>query len=63
MKEIEKSSLRHAKDWLDYQRSPQAKADLAADKAKRDELTLKQGHSLKCGLLKCHPECPTQKGK
>jgi len=40
-----------------YQASARGKRDLEADKARRDALTIKQGHSLKCGLLRCHPEC------
>ena len=46
-----------AREEQRYQGTAQAARDLAADKARRDALTLKQGHSLKCGLLRCHPEC------
>lgn len=55
---MEQAALGHAADELRYQRSQKARDDLAADIARRDRLTLAQGHSLKCGILKCHPECP-----
>jgi hypothetical protein len=56
---MEQASLAHAADELRYRRSGQAAKDLAADIARRDALTKAQGHSLKCGILKCHPECPS----
>jgi hypothetical protein len=63
MNQMEKASLNHATEWLRYQKSPKARNDLAADIARRNRLTISQGHSLKCGILKCHPECPTWGGK
>jgi len=56
---MEQAALNHATDELRYQRSQKARDDLAADIARRDTLTIKQGHSPKCGILKCHPECPS----
>jgi len=56
MNKMEKAALRHAKDWLEYQRSPQARVDAAIDAAKRAKRDRAFGHSPKCGLLKCHPE-------
>lgn len=58
---METAALAHAADELRYRRSQKARDDLAADIARRDSLTIKQGHSLKCGILKCHPECPSLK--
>lgn len=57
MNQMEKASLNHAAEWLRYQKSPKAKDDLAADITRRTRLTIAQGHSTKCGILKCHPEC------
>lgn len=57
MNQMEKSSLSHATEWLRYQKSQKARDDLAADIARRNRLTIAQGHSTKCGVLKCHPEC------
>jgi hypothetical protein len=58
---MEQTALNHAADELHYQRSQKARNDLATDIARRDRLTIKQGHSLKCGILKCHPECTVSK--
>jgi hypothetical protein len=43
MTRMEQSSLQHAKEELEYQRSPQAATDLAADKARRAALDKKVG--------------------
>lgn len=59
MNRMEKAALNHAAEWLRYSRSPQAKRDLAADIARREALSRKQGHLPSCGLLKCRPECPS----
>lgn len=56
---MERASLSHAADELRYRRSQKARDDMAADVARRNALTIKQGHSLKCGILKCHPSCPS----
>lgn len=53
----EKATLKHAAEWLRYSRSPQYSPDLLADKARRAESDRKAGHSPKCGILKCHPDC------
>ena len=57
MNQMEQASLNHAAAELRYQRSQKARNDLAADIARSNRLTITQGHSLKCGILKCHPEC------
>ena len=57
MNKMEQTALRHATEWLEYQKSPQAAIDLKREMAERESLTIRQGHSLKCGILKCHPEC------
>lgn len=57
MQQMEQAALNHAADELRYQRSQKARNDLAADTARRNRLTITQGHSLKCGIMKCHPEC------
>jgi hypothetical protein len=50
-------TLQHARDEIRYQRTVQAANDRAADKARRAKLDRAVGHSPKCGILKCHPEC------
>lgn len=57
MNQMEQAALNHATEYLRYSATQKAKDDLAADIARRNRLTIKQGHSLKCGILKCHPEC------
>jgi hypothetical protein len=57
MRKMEQAALAHAAAELRYQGSQKARDDLAADIARRNRLTISQGHSLKCGILKCHPEC------
>jgi hypothetical protein len=57
MDQMEKAALAHAADWLRYQASPKARDDLSADIARRRKIDRQLGHSPKCGILKCHPEC------
>ena len=57
MTSMEKSSLKHAADWLRYQRSPQYKADLNLDRQQRAIADAKAGHSASCSLTSCHPSC------
>jgi hypothetical protein len=57
MNQMEQAALAHATDWLRYQKTQKARDDLAADIARRTRLTIAQGHSTKCGILNCHPEC------
>lgn len=61
MRKMEQAALAHAAEELRYQSSQKAKDDLAADIARRTRLTISQGHSTKCGILKCHPECKRAK--
>ena len=46
-----------AQDALRWLHSPEYEVELRADIARREALTLAQGHSLKCGIMNCHPEC------
>ena len=57
MNQMERAALKHVAVELRYQNSQKARNDLAADIARRNRLTVSQGHSLKCGIMKCHPEC------
>ena len=57
MNRMEKAALQHVREELRYRQSAQALNDLAADIAKRAKLDRAQGHSPKCGILKCHPDC------
>jgi hypothetical protein len=57
MKTSERNALKHAAEELAYRRSPQAKADAAADRARREAADIAVGHLPTCGLLKCDPAC------
>jgi hypothetical protein len=57
MRKMEQAALAHAAAEIRYQKSQKSRDDLAADIARRNRLTIAQGHSLKCGILRCHPEC------
>lgn len=57
MNSMERASLKHAADWLAYQRSPQYAADLRADIARRAALDASRGHVPGCGLMRCAPGC------
>jgi len=59
MNRLEAAALRHAAEWLRYSRSPQARLDAAADAARRAQADKAAGHSPRCGLLRCHPDCPS----
>lgn len=58
MTQQEKAALDHAKAWLQYQRSPQARRDLEADRARRAAADRKAGHSPQCSLTRCSVNCP-----
>lgn len=58
---MEDAALQHARDELRYQRSTQALNDRASDIARRAKIDRKLGHSPKCGILKCHPDCTAKK--
>jgi hypothetical protein len=47
-----------ARKWM---RSPQRDKERLADIAAQRAADIKLGHSPKCGLMKCHPECPSLK--
>lgn len=49
-----------ARQWL---KSPQREKERLADIAAQAAADVKAGHSSKCGLMKCHPECPSLKKK
>lgn len=57
MNKMEQAAREHAKAWLAYQRSPQAKLDRIADQAQRAKHDIANGHSPKCSLTKCHSDC------
>jgi hypothetical protein len=57
MNAMEKAALDGAAEWLRYARSPQFSADLKRDRAERASRDKAAGHSPKCSLTKCHPEC------
>lgn len=57
MKPSERAALQHAADELAYRRSPQAKIDAEADRARRERADRAAGHLPTCGLLKCDPKC------
>lgn len=61
MSPAERNALKHAAEELAYRRSPQAKADAAADRARRDSADRKAGHLPTCGILKCAPGCVLSK--
>lgn len=63
MTPMEQASLKHAKEWLVYAQSKQSALDLERDKARRAQLDRAQGHSPKCGILKCHHSCPKLSNK
>jgi hypothetical protein len=57
MNKFEKAALEHVAAELKYQRSTQAAADRIKDMDRRARADRKLGHSPKCTLTKCHPEC------
>lgn len=61
MNTAERNALKHAADELTYRRSPQAKADAAADQQRREAADRKAGHLPTCGILKCAPGCTHSK--
>jgi len=61
MTKMEQAALDHVRAELRYQRSSRARNDLAADIARRARIDRMQGHSPKCGILKCHPDCKAER--
>lgn len=57
MTRLERAALDHAKEWLRYQSSPQAKRDAEIDRKRRAERDKAAGHLPTCGILKCSPHC------
>ena len=57
MNRMERAAQEHARDELHYRASTRAIADMANDKSAREKADRKIGHSPKCSLTKCHPEC------
>jgi len=53
-------AARFAEEQRRWQRSPEGQRWYREDKARRERLTIAQGHSLRCGLLRCVPECTCQ---
>ena len=46
-----------------YINSPEYKRLLEQDQERRKNLDISLGHSPKCGILTCHPDCPSLRGK
>lgn len=59
MNRLERAALSHAAEHLRYQRSPQARKDAEADRARRIKADKAAGHSPLCGLTQCHASCPS----
>ena len=57
MTRLEQSSLDHVRDYWRDVKSGKWDRDTQADIARRADLDRKLGHSPRCGLLKCAPEC------
>jgi hypothetical protein len=54
---MEAMALEHAMDQIRYDRSQRSVDDMRADIARRNKITIQQGHLLTCGILKCDPKC------
>lgn len=50
---------REAERWL---RSPEARRLVEQDRKRQAEADIATGHSPKCGILRCHPECKKNPG-
>jgi hypothetical protein len=61
MNKMERAALQHVRSELRYQQSKRARIDRAADIARRAKIDRALGHSPKCGILKCHPDCKHRK--
>ena len=61
MNKMERAAIEHLREYFDMQRSGEWAQLEKADRNKREAYTLKLGHSLKCGILNCHPECKRPK--
>ncbi len=61
LNKMEKAALEHARQWREYDRSPQAAIDRRVDKARRKAADIKAGHLPTCSLTKCAPDCPKNK--
>jgi pyruvate-formate lyase-activating enzyme len=52
-------AAREAERWL---RSPEQTRFDSEDRIRREAEWIALGHSLKCGILRCHPECKKNPG-
>lgn len=61
MNDMEKAALEAVVEELRYQRSAQAVADRAADRARRARADRATGHVPACSLSRCANDCPTRR--
>jgi len=55
--------LQRAREAERYIRSAEYEHLVQQDIARQKELDRAAGHLPECGLLKCHPDCPTLRGE
>jgi len=63
MTPAERSALKHAADWIAYQRSAQASLDAAADRKRRAARDRANGHVPECSLTRCADDCAKGYGR
>jgi hypothetical protein len=61
MNQMERAARDHAAEWLRYSKSSQYRKDAATDKARREASDRAAGHSPRCGIMQCAPDCPRHK--
>jgi hypothetical protein len=54
----EQDALDHAYEELRYQASPQAAEDRSTDALRRAQRDKAAGHTPRCSLTRCAPDCP-----
>ena len=59
-RDLERAALDHARQWLAYQRSPQARRDAEIDRKRRAAADRAAGHLPACSLTKCAAGCPSR---
>lgn len=57
MNKMEQAAQNHLREYWEMVRSGEWDRLERADRAKRLAANKKLGHSPKCGILKCHPDC------
>ena len=61
MNKWEREQLQRAIEAESYIKSPEYAAIVEEERKQQEEADIAAGHSPKCGLNKCHPECPSLK--